>query len=530
MLVVGPDFGRQLRDAVLGLCHVVETGVVHDRAGRAVRRRVGFRTERIHRHRIRGAEIVFQAEAVSQFVRRDEAHGVAHQLRGKLVAAGLGVYGAGLQANPRLEDAHHVVPPDDVGFDDLAAAGIDHRGAHGVGRLRGGIGHYRVAHVVDVELLVVGIDLPGHDGVLESGGLESLLPLDDALLDVGHPYGGRCRVDVQHDGLLGFHQLAALVTLHILGLGLQPPTVDECPLFGLLLFVVEIEVSDFEIAHALVGEAPHHRLLGQQHEVRGDVHGDGHRTALLAGVCARKGRFDDDVFGERFHGLDLRKVLFRGTADAERPEDVVETLLAAVEDLVDLDDHRRGIGVVSLDRELLDGRFAVVVLHRAGDAVAFGRGDARVVGHDPHLFIKGVLAEPDDLLAVAHALVDAAVVQGVGYARYFVDDQDVAAHQRVGYLEQVVRTLAVDIEQALVGHGAFQQLLVTFLLVFLERVGLGGGGFGFLRFAARLFGLRGSCCQQKERCQGSGCQGKSSCFHCLLLLGFFAGYLIRTMQ
>lgn len=167
------------------------------------------------------------------------------------------------------------------------------------------------------------------------------------------------------------------------------------------------------------------------------------------------------------------------------PKDVVEALFAAVEDLVDFDDHRRGIGIVSLDRELLDCRFAVVVLHRAGDAVAFGRGDARVVGHDPDLFIKGVLAEADDLFAVAHALVDPAVVQGVGYARYLVDDQDVAAHQRVGYLEQEVRTLAVDVEQALVGYGAFQQLLVTFFLVFFERVGLGGCGFGFLRFAAR---------------------------------------------
>ena len=286
------------------------------------------------------------------------------------------------------------------------------------------------------------------------------------------------------------------------------------------IILEEIEVSDLEIAHALVGEAGHHRLLGQQHEVRGDVYGDGHRTSL-AGVRAREGRFDDDVFGERLHGLDFRELLFRGAADAERSEDVVEALFTAVEDLVDLDDDRRGVGVVGFDRELFDGRFAVVVLHRTGDAVALGRGDARVVGHDPDFFIEGVLAETDDLFAVAHALVDAAVVQGVGYARYFVDDQDVAAHQRVGDLEQEIRAFAVDIEQTLVGHGAFQQFVVAFLLVFFERVGLRGGGFGFLRFAARLLlGLRRSGRQQEECRQGSCHQGESSCVH-LLLLGFF---------
>ena len=236
---------------------------------------------------------------------------------------------------------------------------------------------------------------------------------------------------------------------------------------------------------------------------------------------AREGRFDDDVFGERLHGFDFRELLFRGAADAERSEDVVEALFTAVEDLVDLDDDRRGVGVVGFDRELFDGRFAVVVLHRTGDAVALGRGDARVVGHDPDFFIEGVLAETDDLFAVAHALVDAAVVQGVGHARYFVDDQDVAAHQRVGDLEQEIRAFAVDIEQTLVGHGAFQQFVVTFLLVFFERVGLRGRGFGFLRFAARLLlGLRRSGRQQEECSQGSCHQGESSCVH-LLLLGFF---------
>lgn len=48
-----------------------------------------------------------------------------------------------------------------------------------------------------------------------------------------------------------------------------------------------------------------------------------------------------------------------------------------------------GVLVVGLDRELLDRRLAVVVFHRTGDAVALGRGDARVVGHDPDLLRKG---------------------------------------------------------------------------------------------------------------------------------------------
>ena len=133
-------------------------------------------------------------------------------------------------------------------------------------------------------------------------------------------------------------------------------------------------------------------------------------------------------------GFDLRKVLLGRTGQSDGAENVVETLFAAVEDLVDLIPPMPKLAV-GIDRELLDRRFAVVVPYGAGDAVAFGRGDARVVGHDPYLFIKGILAETHDLLAVAHAFVDARVVQGVGDARNLVDDQYVAAHQRVGNLE-----------------------------------------------------------------------------------------------
>ena len=398
----------------------------------------------------------------------------------------------------------------------ISAAGVDHRGSHGVGHLRSGVGHHRVAHVVDVELPVVGCDLPGHDGVFEARGLEGLLPLDDAFLDVGNPYGRGRRVDPEHDGLLRFDQFAALVTLHVLGFRLQPPAVDERALLGFLLFVVEVEVSDLEITHAVVGETRAHRLPVEQHQVRGDVHGQGHRRALL-GVRGREERFDDDVFGERLDGFDLRKVFLGGSGQPDGAENVVETLFAAVEDLVDLDDHRRRILAVGFDRELFDRRFAVVVLHGAGDAVAFGRGDARVVGHDPYLFIKGVLAETHDLLAVSHALVDTRIVQGVGDARDLVDDQYFAAHQRVGYLEQEVGSLAVHVEHALVGHGAFQQFFVPFLLLF-GRVGLHGRGFGFLRLAARLslrFGRRGR--QQQECRQGKHRSGQSSFIHRLLV-------------
>ena len=516
VFVVGSDLGRQLRDAVLGLGHVVEAGVVHDRTGRPVRCGVALRAERIHRHGVRSPEIVLQSEAVPQLVRRDEAHGIAHHLRRQRVAARCGVHGAGLEADPGVENAHHVVPPDDVGLDDLAAPGVDHRRAHGVGHLRGGVGHHRVAHVVDVELPVVGGDLPCYDGVLEACGLEGLLPLDDAFLDVGNPYGRGRRVDPQLDRLLRFDQFAFLVTLHVLGFRLQPPAVDERAFLGLLLFVVEVEVSDLEIAHAVVGEPRSHRLPGEQHQVRGDFHGQGDRRALL-GVRGREERFDDDVFGERLDGFDLRKVLLGRTGQSDGAENVVETLFAAVEDLVDLDDHRCRILAVGIDRELLDRRFAVVVPYGAGDAVAFGRGDARVVGHDPYLFIKGVLAETHNLLAVAHAFVDARVVQGVGNARNLVDDQYVAAHQRVGNLEQEVGSLAVHVEHALVGHGAFQQFFVPFLL-FFGRVGLLGRGFGFLQLAARLalrFGRRGR--QQEERRQRKHAPDQSSLVHRLLL-------------
>ena len=338
--VVGSDLGGELRNAVPGLCDIVEAGVVHDRAGRAVAVGVVLRAQRVDRYGVRGGEVVLQSEAVAQLVRRDEAHGVAHQLCGQDVGAGRRIDGAGLQPDPRVEDAHHVVPPDDVGLDDLAAEGIDDRRAHGVGQLRGGVGDHRVADVVDVEVgLVVGSDLAGDDRLLEPGGLEGLLPLLDSLFDVGDPDGRRRGVDPQHDGFGRHDEFTAQVAFAVFGAGLQPPAVDQPALFGLLLRVVEVEVADLEIPDAIVGETRTHRFPVEQHEVRGDLDRQGCCAALLARKAPREERLDEDVAREGLHLPDLREAGVDASR-AEFAEEVVEALFAAVEDLVDANDGR----------------------------------------------------------------------------------------------------------------------------------------------------------------------------------------------
>ena len=516
VFVVDADFGRELCNAVLGLRHVVETGVVHDRTGCSVRVGVCFRAERVDGYGVRGCEVVFQSEAVSQFVGGDEPHGIPHEFGGQDIAAGQRVDGSGLETDPRVEDAHHVVPPDDVGLDDFAAAGVDDRWSHGVCEFRCGVGDHRVAHVVDVELLLlIGSDLAGEDGIFEAGGLECLLPLLDPLLDVGYPDGRRGGVDPQHDGLLRFDEFAALVTFDILGPGFEAPAVDEGPLFGLLLGVVEVEMPDFEIAHAVVGETRSHRHGVEQYEIRGDFDGQGCGLALLAGEISGEGGFDDDVLGEGLHGFDFREVAV-GAARAERTEEVVETLLAAVEDFVDLDDRRGRIGIVGLDGELFDKRFAVVVPDGSGDAVALAGRDAGVVGCDPYFFIKGVLAESDEFLSESHSLVDSGVVQRIGDSGDLVDDQNIAVEQRIGNLEPDVGTLAVNVEHALVGGGVLEDLLIFFPVV-AGGVGFFGDVFGFSAFPVLLFPGFGGCGREQEQ----RCEQKGRAYERLFVLHFF---------
>ena len=197
-------------------------------------------------------------------------------------------------------------------------------------------------------------------------------------------------------------------------------------------------------------------------------------------------RLDHDIGREGPDGFDFRKFLAGGAAE-HQPEEVVETLFASVEDFVHLHHHRGRIGPVGFDREVFDDRLPVVVAYRTGDRVAGGRGDARVEREHPYLFISGVLTETDDPVGIFHAFVQPGVVQGVGNARYLVDEQDVAAHQRIGNLEIEIVALAVHVKHAPVGRRPFEQVGVS---VFLFLRGIRGGGFRLFFRPSQQLGLR----------------------------------------
>ena len=271
-LVVVVDAGEDAGTAyaVLRLCHIVEARIVHDAGGVAVFLDKSAGAEAVNGHGAGCAEIVAKAESMTHLMGRDKADEFAHQFGVIIHFLGGLVNVAGLYHVPVVNEFHHVMIPANMAFNDFAGAGVVYLGAVGIFNGRGQVADAGVACIFHRHGAVVLRPFLTHDGILETGFLESLLPIVDSLDEIGAPLFRGGGINVINNGLLRFYQLAAPHLFHIgTVFRLQTPTGDETLGLDALLKVGEEGEVVREVAHAGVEQAAHHGHLGQKDE--GDV-------------------------------------------------------------------------------------------------------------------------------------------------------------------------------------------------------------------------------------------------------------------
>jgi len=150
-----------------------------------------FGIPELFRRIIRGCpKIVTQSQGMSHLMRGNKPDKLSHQFRGEGHGACQGIYGGTLYKIPVVNQAHHVVIPVDVTFNDLARTGVAHVGTAGVGYGGGFIDNGRVAGIFQA---------PGRiffrrggfqriNGILETGFFKYGLPIVHALDQIGNPF------------------------------------------------------------------------------------------------------------------------------------------------------------------------------------------------------------------------------------------------------------------------------------------------------------------------------------------------------
>ena len=268
-LVIVADAGKDTAagDAVLGLCDVVETGIVHDARRVTVAFHEAAAAQTVHGHQRGGAEIVAQAESVTDFVGGDETNELSHEFLVELHLARCFVKVAGLNHIPMMHKLHDVVIPADVAFKDFSAAWVVNLRAVGVGDGgseitddgESGIFHGHAVNAVGPLLRT--------NGVFETGFLERFLPVVHALNEIGSPLLGGGRVDVIDNRFLWFNQFAASEAGGVGAvLRLQTPASDETLGLHVLLCVGVAFETVGEVADARVEQACQHGRFGKQDE------------------------------------------------------------------------------------------------------------------------------------------------------------------------------------------------------------------------------------------------------------------------
>ena len=203
--------------------------------------------------------------------------GFAHHVVVEYLATYSWVYRSCLYETPVVEQRNDVVVPNDVTGKDFARTRVHMAGSHGVGCGCCSVFEATVTHVVRVEVRVVFRIIHSFDGVFETGGLESCIPVFYSLMDGRAPLFGESGIYVEHDGFLRFHQFALEVFVQILFLRFQTPTMDECAPDEAVLFRSVYALVGVEKTYAIVLQAHRHRVVRQCEERT--VHDDRVRLA-----------------------------------------------------------------------------------------------------------------------------------------------------------------------------------------------------------------------------------------------------------
>ena len=263
IFIVNPDNGSNMFHTVLRLRHIVEPGIIHDRTCRPSH--LGgkfFRTERIHRERRRSSHIVFQSESMSYLMGRNKTDRTRHIGIAKPVGTGTGIDRPRLHPHPGVQQSHHIMPPHDIGFDNLSGTRIDHRRSHGVGTLGSRISNHRITYIVDIEIRIILRGIFSNDRIFKAGSFKRHLPIENTCLDFLAPLSRSSRIDIKHDRFHRLDQLSLFVLFHIFGFGFQTPAVYQFPFLHRLLLIVKIDMRSGEKTYARIGKTRTHRFFG----------------------------------------------------------------------------------------------------------------------------------------------------------------------------------------------------------------------------------------------------------------------------
>ena len=480
---------------VARLGHVVETGVVHDRRGRAVALGERRRTERIDRYDRRRAHVVHVAQAVSDLVRQHIAEPVADHLFGDRYGTDALVGLRGLYEKPVVEQFHHVVVNVNRGVEYLAAARIDPRGPHRIGNGDRRVADARIFDVVGIEPGIVRRIGFRDDGMLETDAFERLVPLLDRLEDMLFPHLRKSVVDIEHDRLLRRHLLTALPRLRIRRL--QPPAVGIIDHPGALLAFAEKHLPGRKDRHAAVGDARPVGLAGQQHQRTGHHSRqrpvpDQRRAAPAERKNVAQRTAHHDIVAESLDLAQHRTLLPEGLFQlVSRVKPVLRKgrhlFHVGHEQVRNVDRNGRTVAVPGFDFVISQNGIGRIPLHR----LSHRAGSSRFVG---------------DVLAVDRPQLDETVVACKNHVQRIIrfrtgrrcgivrdlrnsrSQQHFAAEKRIGYLE-IEFTLDIMQPEHAVGHGVFRlekSVVIAFFRVFCRTLRLfRSGGFGLFRRGRR---------------------------------------------
>ena len=225
--------------------------------------------------------------------------------------------------------------------------------------------------------------------------------------------------------------------------------------------VVVDEGRDGEVTHTPVLTTGAHRLVGQEHEGGADHHGDVHLGIAFMHGGGEFGERDHTAF-ITLHRHDAGEVGHGRGADIDFVEHVVEHVLPAIEEVIDLEDDGGGICRHGFDLERGDDGIHVVVCHRLCQQGAFGclRRDTLLTHLDKFRLL--VPLEAHHLVLVVHTLVGGRLVEFRRHLLQLVRHEEGLAHQRDGQFEIDGVAFLDDVHHALHLHGvAPRQRLVA---------------------------------------------------------------------
>ena len=325
-----------------------------------------------------------QTKGVTHLVCHDVAqHRTEH---GDLVVepASGGIGSRRLAEAPVVDQLEHVVVEVYRCLQDLTGTWIGPGGTHRIGLLRGGVDEAGVADVVGVKARVILRIALGDDGVLEAYRLKGLLPVLDALLEVGVPLVGECIIDVVDDRLGGDDEFASLVPLDVLGLWLQAPAIDVLHLLHRQGVGGDLGGPIGEVSYAVVVQAGTHHILVVRQQTEGGIDHSG-EGLLVHGVDGADGHVE--IAREGADVGDGGEVLLEAPAQLIGSEEGVkgglgeegcDRGLVGEEERRGVDDHSGGVGAPCGDLEGVQHRHQVIVLHPLVDRGLGVSGDGGI--------------------------------------------------------------------------------------------------------------------------------------------------------